>query len=118
MLPDFEREEPESTGLLDRLTIPEEIKRHFHPDTLKLLSASQPQPQFALALDLEGTLIDDVYDLTVRPGLAHFLDCCQYCFDHVVINLRARRLLPKSSIWWKMRASLQFPMPCFSEQYL
>ncbi len=83
MLPDFEREKQ---PLVKFLTIPDCLKEHFDPDLLQEMEQAQPKRhRFALALDLEGTLIDDVFDLSPRPNLSYFLSCCRSSFDFVVI---------------------------------
>ncbi len=90
MLPDFERE-----IFLEPLTIV--------PDKIFQLKAPQPiqkqtSPKFALALDLEGTLIDDVHDITPRTGLSYFLSCCKSTFDHVVIFTAVDTIEAKTAI--------------------
>jgi hypothetical protein len=46
--------------------------------------------EFAIALDLEGTLISNAVRSFPRPGLSAFLDFCQAHFERVVLFSRQR----------------------------
>jgi len=52
---------------------------------------SLPVVNCVLALDLEGTLVDNVYDANPRPGLFNFLEFCVQSFPAVVFFTAAEK---------------------------